>query len=288
MSTVRTALGALVAVGATAFGALALGGVATATDETCAPGWVATYSTVVSNRPDSGTNGTWAYDAFTRTTTVYDHCDGTYGVKLDDAGTFTTVAGTSPGDQAAPLVAGITGSFTGSASIVVTSETPPTDPGPTSDGSVGSSAWAGLLFAGNVGVLGDWGWTYATDCETWVNSSAGNSGDVVGEDCQPPTSTTTTTPPTTTTTDVTTTTSPPIDTTDPTSTTSDVVTVTPSTSTTPVAGLARPPHRRASVDEDLAYTGTSVVGPLVAVGALSLLIGAATLALYRTRRPSRR
>lgn len=270
---VLTALGGLLLVAV----AVAIGTPASAATTTC-PG---TFTTAVTNRPDSGAHGDWAKDTFTRTTTVECLGDNKYKLTLADVGTFTTVAGLSPGTGVV-LPVGITGSFTGGATVVVTSETPPVAPPSTSDGTVSSSEWAKLLFPGNAGVISAWHWVYSTKCETWTNVETGSSGDVTGKTCE---TTTTTIPPssttgsTVTTTGVTTTTGSSQ--TSTATTTSRTSRVWPTTTTT---RRAAPVH--VTGNDDLAYTGTGGVGPLLTIGGLLVLLGgfAIMTVLRRNRR----
>lgn len=272
-------------------GASVLGGVAYAEATPPTPpceataGDVATFTTQVNDRPDSGLGGTWAKDTFTRTTYVERETDCTYTLRLHDVGTFTTLAGAPSPGGTATLGASFTGTFAGGARIVVTSEAEPVDPGATSDGTVSSSQWATLLFPGNPGKLIKWGWTYTTPCETWKNSMHGNHGDVTGKVCETQTTTTTvdettttteesSTEETTTTTDVTSDSSTSSTSTSRTSTSH----VWPTTSTTALVGGSGPD------DVDLASTGVSYVGPLVALGVLLLVGGVAVVALRRQRR----
>jgi hypothetical protein len=268
----------------TLVGAGVLGGTAYAgaTPPSC-DGPVGEFTTEVLDRPDSGLGGTWAKDTFTRTTVVYRNADCTYGITLRDEGTFTTLANAPSPGGTATLGASFTGTFTGGAQITVISDVPPVDPPATSDGTVSSSQWAMLLFPDNPGKLNEWGWTYTTPCETWLNAHDGNQGDVTGKVCETETSTTTTTDQTTSTT-IDETTSTTIETTDS-STTSNTSTsrtttsyVWPATSTTALVGSSGPD------DVDLASTGVSYVGPLVALAVLLFAAGVAFVALRRQRR----
>jgi hypothetical protein len=83
-----------------------------------------TATTTLKDRPDSGLNGPWANDTFTRTVQI---CRGEevpaevstestrrvlYTAKVTDSGTFTTVEGKSP-VAGKPLKAGIAGKMSG-------------------------------------------------------------------------------------------------------------------------------------------------------------------------------
>jgi hypothetical protein len=164
------------------------GGAASATEQpACTPNDVI-YSTQVNGRPDSGIFGTWAYDTFVRTTVVTNNCDGTFTLGIKDSGSFIPVIGAkSPSGgiilQAQSFADIPTGSFTGGATVTITSAVPPVDPGAVSDGKTSTSEWASLLFPNNSGELLEWGWTYTHCGETWINAKGGNSGDITGIEC---------------------------------------------------------------------------------------------------------
>ena len=74
-----------------------------------------TYTQNISNDPDSSNfnGGTWAMDTFTENVSVWVASDGTYCANANTTnGTFVTVGSTSP-EKGAPMVSGITGSFSG-------------------------------------------------------------------------------------------------------------------------------------------------------------------------------
>lgn len=199
MRAVRLFVAGAVAVLAATVGLSAPASATTVPVPVCAG---ATFTTAVTNRPDSGLHGNWAKDTFTRTTAVL--CiDGGYRINLSDTGSFTTLAGALSPSAGVPIHdAPFTGSFVGGMTLTVKSETGPVDPG-TSDAKAGkysSSEWAALVFPkGKITVEG-WGWTYKHCGETWVNAAAGNSGDITGTTKCPPKPTTTTPAPTTKTT----------------------------------------------------------------------------------------
>lgn len=167
--------------------------------------------TVVTNlvdRPDSGTNGNWAKDTFTRTVKIC-HVEVIqaevkslvpvaswhYTATVKDDGTFTTIGGVnlSPGANHY-LLADVPGTFVGG--FTATFEAPANwqffnnkHQGKTYTGAVGgdnpsSSDWVKTLwdsgFVGN-SINDDWKWTYTTCNEKWVNAAAGNSGDITGK-----------------------------------------------------------------------------------------------------------
>jgi hypothetical protein len=274
---VLTALGGLLLVTV----AVAIGTPASAATTDCS----GPFMTQVTNRPDSGLHGDWAKDTFTRTTTVTCLGEGKYQLVLSDVGTFTTIAGaTSPGITAAALGASFTGQFTGGAKITVTSDVPPVAPPSTSDGTISSSEWASLLFPGNNGTLDQWGWVYSTKCEQWANTNLGNTGDVTGKICETQ-STSTTTPPSTS---------------SSTSTATSTVTSTGSGSSSKPATTSRVSHLWPTTttsrkvvtvyhNGDLASTGATGVGTLLAVGSLLVLGGGivTVLVMLRNRRNDR-
>jgi len=76
--------------------------------------------TFVLTSPDNGCHGTqWANDTLTRTYSVHDNGDGTFRVTRRDKGTFTTIAGPSPGScpsdkhHGSVVRAGVTGKVVG-------------------------------------------------------------------------------------------------------------------------------------------------------------------------------
>lgn len=279
----RTAL--LAAVGALAALAVAVPVAHAAGEGDCTP-----YTTEVTGRPDSGKHGDWATDDFTRTTKVCQTDDTTYVLTISDAGTFTTLAGAKSPAAGVDLPAPFTGSFTGGATVTVTSDVSPVAPPASSPGDKSTSEWASLLFPGNNGTISGWSWTYGTKCETWVNAEAGNSGDVTGVECEYDEEPSTTVPPTTT--------APPSSSTsdtppasggdEPTSATAPGTSM-HATSTSPAYGYAARNHGDYdSGEKDLAYTGTSSVVPYLAgLGGLLLLGGVGAVVLTRRRRANR-
>lgn len=159
-------------------------------------------ATSLTNRPDSGTAGTWALDTLSRNFTITKHsavdadkCGAAatecylYYASGTDTGTFATVDGwKSPG--AGVVGAGnMTGTVSGAikGQFYATSATPdPSLVDATVDGAAHPTArWAAMFFPSSVTVtdidLRDWGWTYNTSiCNKWVNAKAGNSGDITG------------------------------------------------------------------------------------------------------------
>lgn len=176
-----------------------------------------TAHTQVSNRPDGGNGGTWAYDDFTRTLTVtvaavQNPADTAahltdYAAQVTDYGQFNAIVGTLTPDQAVPgakITGSVRGAMHGSISYTVTAPSADTLTGTVpaaEDDNFGApatttSAWPKLAFASPAGVTvtenSDWTWTYTTRCEAWTDSAAngdGNllaDGNITGKSCVPP------------------------------------------------------------------------------------------------------
>lgn len=158
----------------------------------------------VTGHDDSGVGGNWAKDSFARTMTVIrhdavdaSHCGGAahcwfFTGSISDAGSFTSVDGAKDPNTGASTINGIvTGSFNGGASFQFYADSGDLRPSSLStvDGGPGSSdpSWPASFLPGSAHVsgydlLGSWGWTYnaPATCETWVNSAAGNLGNITG------------------------------------------------------------------------------------------------------------
>lgn len=179
-----------------------------AVDDTCK-----TVVSTLTDRPDSGTAGTWATDAMTRTVEICEtdeaHNDNLaiYTAKLTDEGTFVTLEGDSlsPGGGQ-PLKGGVPGTLTGSAEYkfaaapgFTTFDASHLD-GKTLSGAPGgdnptTGDWVKSMFSDYVGYNevfnNSWSWTYKSCAgETWTNQAkelGGNSGDITGsEPCPEP------------------------------------------------------------------------------------------------------
>ena len=183
-----------------AAGALALGGTAHAVPTTV------TGSTHVSERPDSGNGGTWAYDTFNRSLTVsvaavQNSADTAHGLvdytaTVTDKGFFSAVQGAGTPNQFVPgtkVLHHVIGSMSGGASYTVTAPTGDTLTGiiPANEDdhfatpAVTTGDWPKLAFATQANVTvsmnNDWSWTYKTACETWVDSAANGDGNQVAD-----------------------------------------------------------------------------------------------------------
>lgn len=153
---------------------------------------------------DNGNHGYWARLAYGRTVTIRPTAEtNVWSVTLQDRGSFGTLRAKSPGagvDLGAPVI----GSFTGRYDFTVTSEGQPSTAGvgrfhdfkcnpavPARGDCPGmpepTSNWPALYFPQGAKVKpGAWRWEYRTECERWVNSSAGDRGDITGKRCVRP------------------------------------------------------------------------------------------------------
>lgn len=156
----------------------------------------------VADHDDSGTAGNWAKDTYARQMTVIghgaadaSHCDGAPGCTFYtgsflDAGSFTTVNGAQSPAGGVAIPGTITGQFNGGASFQFYSDSSALHPSTLTavEGGPGSSdtSWPASFLPTDAHVysysLLSWGWTYTAPgtCEQWVNSLAGNSGDITG------------------------------------------------------------------------------------------------------------
>ena len=147
----------------------------------------------VENDVDSGIRGNyWASDDYTRTIKVWRVAANRYCAVVRYVGTFTTIAGASPGGTGI-VTDGVQGKFTGgyrmdfTATMKTVAEKPRRGSigtfdyrcTPTGD-CPGAVYWASYYFNSISGDEFDWwGWTYTARGQTWVNASTGNSGDIV-------------------------------------------------------------------------------------------------------------
>lgn len=160
--------------------------------------------TAMTNRPDSGGNGNWANDDFTRTVTIdaqtsasLSNCPGSTsgecflvaGAKLKDtAGTFTTISGAftpnqglHPGQHIASVVSGKM-SGNGEFPAFYATELPDAHEVPgTNDGAANpSSTWPELAFPAGTQFYGltepTFSYTYHHGAQQWVDSDTTASG----------------------------------------------------------------------------------------------------------------
>jgi LPXTG-motif cell wall-anchored protein len=176
-----------------AFGLLMLGTISAQADEhtDCQ-----TVTTTLVDRPDSAVGGgTWALDAMIRTTVVCQTDQGVYSARVDDDGTFVTLAlDHTPAGAAQALPAGVEGTVVGGFDTITFQAAADWE---TFDASVldgvtvigadhPSGTWVSELFSDvDASTLdGDaWSWTYTTCSESWTNQAAalgGNLGDITG------------------------------------------------------------------------------------------------------------
>lgn len=170
-----------------------------------------TATTSVTNAPDSGGNGTWAFDTYQRTFSVYANpggctamagfttsADTCYSATVADTGTAETIPGAYQPNQGDPATAAkisepsVTADMTGGAGY--TFYAPGADVPAAANvhqtvadnyaagtGENTTDGWFMQAFpAGDSAVIGSinatgWSWTYATGCETWTD--AWNNGD---------------------------------------------------------------------------------------------------------------
>lgn len=195
----RGILAGLVAV------AIAGSGAAAFAATSSSPSASVTAVTRVTDRPDSGHGGTWAFDSFKRTLTVrldspqpasgVPAGDLAYTAAITDQGEFSTVPGALAPSQAVPGVKvthGVTGELNGTYAYTVYA--------PAADSLAGivpqaeddnfaapvntTGNWPSLAFATTAGVVssgGAYNWTYATACETWTDSSGNGDGNLAGD-----------------------------------------------------------------------------------------------------------
>jgi len=149
-----------------------------------------TYQVV--NDVDSGTGGNnWAFDDYVRQIQVRETGAGTYCAVVRYKGSFTTIAGTSPGSTGT-VSDGITGTFEGGYRATITGAlaSSPLWPTRSSLGTVdydcdpsgdcpGYVSWVATFFSSGASFSYDWwGWIYHAGAHgTWVNSLV-NAGDI--------------------------------------------------------------------------------------------------------------
>lgn len=170
--------------------------------QAAAPSATTTGATNVTNRDDSGDNGDWAKDAFTRTLSVTRHaqapvanCGATsgncwfYTATISDNGTFKT------DDSAASPRAGVTingtvvGTFSGGEAVefYASTDTAVQPASSISGDSPSTTDWVKQDFAAgthfsSVTTKDGWSWTYVAPntCEQWVDAQTGETGDITG------------------------------------------------------------------------------------------------------------
>lgn len=148
----------------------------------------------VVNDPDSGTKGNvWAYDNFTRQIQVWQTASDTFCAIARYEGRFIAQKGqTSPGGTGT-LAENVTGEFKGGFRATIIGTLLASTGAPTKgfigktncERSTSSSctgyvqSWTTLYFSSlTTFTLDWWGWTYHSDCGTWVNAITGTTGDI--------------------------------------------------------------------------------------------------------------
>ncbi len=144
---------------------------------------------------DSGFNGGWAVDTYTRRIQVWEVADGSYCAVVRYAGTFAAIAGaTSPGQGSDTVLDGDEhGNFAGGYRAFITGS-PLDDPWWDDHGNVGrfeyecispgdcpgAVNWVDQYFEAGYGFDYEfWGWVYRAGRDgLWVNASTGSSGDI--------------------------------------------------------------------------------------------------------------
>lgn len=149
----------------------------------------------VVNDVDSGLSGYWAFDTLSRQIQVWSTGNtDEYCAEVSYQGKFDAQAGqVSPGVTAGVLDGSEDGSFQGGYNATITGTLLSTPLWQTK-GSVGTTdygcdlvgncpgyvSWTGQYFTPGYGFDYDWwGWIYHNGNNVWVNSSDGNSGDVL-------------------------------------------------------------------------------------------------------------
>lgn len=156
------------------------------------------------HRPDSGGNGNWAIDNFTRLASltslgrvapancgnVSGPCYG-YQATLQDKGSFTPVLGAFTPNQGPPytgdtITNAASGHFTGQATFseFYSSALPSSSNVPTTvtGSAYSTSTWpelffpSGAIFQGLT--IGPWSWTYRVGMQQWIDSSTNSAGQV--------------------------------------------------------------------------------------------------------------
>lgn len=166
-----------------------------------APPSTVTGVTHITDRPDSGNGGIWAYDTFDRTLTVTaDPANNTaeqlaYTATISDSGTYDAITGVHAPNQSTPgtlITHGVSGPMSGTWSYEILAPNTDTLTGviPVAEDDqfganpnlVHSSDWPALAFASPEGVVvtpkDDWSWTYSTACEQWTDAADNGDGNI--------------------------------------------------------------------------------------------------------------
>jgi hypothetical protein len=202
---------------AAAIATAAMGSIYVVTGVGAFPNTVST-STNITNHPDSGDGGTWAYDDFTRALTIGSDnstadCHGLagftggtdkcYSAVVTDNGEFNAIVGALAPNQSTAgvkITHAVQGSMTGQAQYFLyapASDTPNaanveliqddafTSPVIT-DHTTGD--WPAQAFTDPTSVViayadsgNAWSWSYKTQCESWTDSGTNGDGDLAGD-----------------------------------------------------------------------------------------------------------
>jgi hypothetical protein len=143
---------------------------------------------------DSGEGGNnWAFDDVNRQIQVWKNSDNTYCALINNEGKFDSQAGQKSPGNTGVLTGAEDGAFSGGYRALITG-TLLGNPGWRTKGSVGTHNyncdiagncagyvnWLDQYFApGYTFSYQWWGWRYQYKSNTWVNSSDGNSGDII-------------------------------------------------------------------------------------------------------------
>jgi len=156
---------------------------------------IVTVTQRVTGDMDSGFNGGWAIDTYTRRIQVWQTTTDGYCAVVSYAGTFAALAGMSSpgsasqgvldGDEDGSMQGGYRATITGTLLTEATWTTHGTvgrfDYGCTAPGVCpGAVDWVDQYFEPGYGFSFDfWGWIYRAGRDgTWVNASTGSSGDI--------------------------------------------------------------------------------------------------------------
>ena len=144
----------------------------------------------LSDRNDSGEDGNnWATDEMHRQIKITETSAGVYDVVVSDNGRFTTgnnelTPGGSDGGAtfSSPVDGTVKGGFHTTVHAAAHFATFAGLPHGYSGSEVSTSAMIEELFTGPSPMSGfeDWGWTYKSHGQTWVNAETGNSGNITG------------------------------------------------------------------------------------------------------------
>lgn len=146
------------------------------------------------NTVDSGEGGNnWAFDDVNRQIKVYKQADNTFCVLADNEGKFDSQAGQQSPGNTGPLTGSEDGTFKGGYRATITGSLKET-PELSTKGNIGTVDyncniagtcpgyynWVDKYFApGYVFSYSWWGWEYKYKNLKWINSSDGNSGDII-------------------------------------------------------------------------------------------------------------